>query len=79
MVAVGIPSFLTADLVRENQVIIDVGITRVGKKKVVGDVHPDVREVVGWISTVPGGVGLLTVSMLLHNTLKAAELLGRSR
>ena len=78
VVAVGIPNFLTADMVRENQVVIDVGITRMGKK-VVGDVHPDVREVVGWISTVPGGVGLLTVSMLLHNTLKAAELLDRSR
>ena len=56
--------------------VIDVGINRIAEKKLVGDVDFEgVKEVAGAITPVPGGVGLLTISMLLHNTLKAAEIL----
>jgi methylenetetrahydrofolate dehydrogenase (NADP+)/methenyltetrahydrofolate cyclohydrolase len=70
VVAVGIPEFLKAEMVRPGTVVIDVGITRIGKK-VVGDVHKDVSQVAGAISPVPGGVGPCTVAMLLYNTLQA--------
>jgi len=70
VVAVGIPEFLKVEMVRPGTVVIDVGITRVGKK-VVGDVHKDVSQVAGAISPVPGGVGPCTVAMLLYNTLQA--------
>lgn len=73
VVAVGIPNFLTADMVKENQVIIDVGINRV-EGKVVGDAHPEIMDRVAAITPVPGGVGPLTVAMLLYNTLEAARL-----
>jgi len=70
VVAVGIPEFLTCDMVKEDHVVVDVGITRVGKK-VVGDVHPEVYDKIAWVSKVPGGVGPLVVSFLLKNTLRA--------
>lgn len=70
VVAVGTPEFLKAEMVRPGTVVIDVGITRIGKK-VVGDVHKDVAQVAGAISPVPGGVGPCTVAMLLFNTLEA--------
>lgn len=73
VVAVGIPNFLTADMVKENQIIIDVGINRV-EGKVVGDAHPEIIDKVGSITPVPGGVGPLTVAMLLYNTVEAARL-----
>lgn len=73
VVAVGIPEFLTADMTKEHQIIIDVGITRVGKR-VVGDVHPQVNGKVAALSPVPGGIGPLTVAFLLHNTVEAAKL-----
>jgi len=73
VVAVGIPNFLTPDMVKEHQVIIDVGITRQGKK-IVGDADPSIKEKVFAISPVPGGVGPMTVAMLLHNTVQAAIL-----
>jgi methylenetetrahydrofolate dehydrogenase (NADP+)/methenyltetrahydrofolate cyclohydrolase len=77
--AVGRPCLVTADMVKPGAAVIDVGINRVtgpdGGGKLVGDVDFDaVREVAGWISPVPGGVGPLTVAMLLANTLLAAEL-----
>jgi len=77
--AVGRPRLVTADMVKPGAAVIDVGINRivgpVGTGKLVGDVDFDaVREVAGWISPVPGGVGPLTVAMLLANTLLAAEL-----
>ena len=77
--AVGRPRLVTADMVKPGSAVIDVGINRVvgpdGTGKLVGDVDFDaVREVAGWISPVPGGVGPLTVAMLLANTLLAAEL-----
>lgn len=80
--AVGQPGLITADMVKPGAAVVDVGINRVpadGGSRLVGDVEFDaVREVAGWITPVPGGVGPLTVTMLLANTLLAAELrLGR--
>jgi len=75
VVAVGKPGFLTTDMVLPRQVVVDVGTTRIGKK-LLGDVDPKVYDLVKWVTPVPGGVGPLTVAMLLRNTLKAAE--GRS-
>ena len=77
--AVGRPRLITADMVKPGAAVIDVGINRIagpeGSGKLVGDVDFDaVREVAGSISPVPGGVGPLTVAMLLANTLLAAEL-----
>jgi 5,10-methylene-tetrahydrofolate dehydrogenase/methenyl tetrahydrofolate cyclohydrolase len=65
--------------VKEAAVVIDVGINRVtgpdGVKKTVGDVcFDEVREKAGWITPVPGGVGPMTVAMLLKNTVRSAEL-----
>lgn len=71
VVAVGKPNFLTVDMVKDGVGVVDVGISRVGNK-VVGDVHPGVYEVASWATPVPGGVGPLTVAMLLQNTLEAA-------
>lgn len=72
VVAVGIPGFLTADMVKPNAVVIDVGISRVDGK-IVGDVDfESVKEVAGAISPVPGGVGPMTVTMLLKNTCDLA-------
>ena len=71
--AVGKAKFITADMVKPGAVVIDVGINRVDGK-VVGDVDFEaVREVAGWITPVPGGVGRMTITMLLSNTLEAAE------
>lgn len=71
--AVGKPRMITADMVKPGAVVIDVGISRVDGK-VVGDVDFDaVKEVAGWITPVPGGVGRMTIAMLLENTLEAAE------
>jgi methylenetetrahydrofolate dehydrogenase (NADP+)/methenyltetrahydrofolate cyclohydrolase len=78
--AVGRPGLVTVDMVKPGAAVIDVGINRVtdpltGKDRLVGDVDFEaVRAVAGWISPVPGGVGPLTVAMLLANTLLAAEL-----
>ena len=78
IVAVGKPGFITADMVRSEQVIVDVGINRIekdGKSKVVGDVDfESVSKIVRAISPVPGGCGPLTVSSLLDNCLKAAKI-----
>ena len=71
--AVGRAGFVTADMVKEGAVVIDVGINRVDGK-VRGDVDFDaVREKAGWITPVPGGVGKMTIAMLLLNTVEAAE------
>ena len=72
--AVGRPRFITADMVKPGVVVVDVGINRT-ESGLVGDVDFDaVREVASKITPVPGGVGPLTVSMLLYNTLTAARL-----
>ena len=71
--AVGKAGFVTADMVKPGAVVIDVGINRVDGK-VKGDVDFDaVEEVAGWITPVPGGVGKMTITMLLANTVEAAE------
>ena len=72
--AVGRPKLITAMMVKPGAAVIDVGINRVDGR-LVGDVdYGPVSEVAGWISPVPGGVGPMTVAMLLANTLLAAEL-----
>lgn len=71
--AVGKPGFITADMVKPGAIVIDVGINRVDGQ-VVGDVDFEhVKDVAGWITPVPGGVGRMTITMLLQNTLEAAE------
>ena len=73
VVAVGRPEFLKKDMVKEGAIVIDVGINRVDGK-LIGDVDFDaVSEVAGYITPVPGGVGPMTISMLLYNTLMAAK------
>ena len=73
VVAVGKAGMVTADMVKPGAVVIDVGINRVDGK-VRGDVDFDsVSEVAGWITPVPGGVGRMTIAMLLSNTADAAE------
>ena len=70
--AVGKAHFVTADMVKEGAAVIDVGVNRVDGK-VTGDVDFEaVAPIAGWISPVPGGVGRMTVSMLMENTLEAA-------
>ncbi len=71
--AIGRAKFVTADMVKPGAVVVDVGINRT-ETGLVGDVDFEaVREVAGWITPVPGGVGPLTIAMLLRNTLTAAE------
>ena len=75
--AVGRANFVTADMVKPGAAVIDVGINRVDGK-IVGDVDFDaVAEVAGYITPVPGGVGQMTIAMLLANTLDAAAKRGR--
>ena len=71
--AVGIPEFVKADMVKPGAVVIDVGINRVNDK-LVGDVEfSPIAEIVSAITPVPGGVGPMTIAMLLQNTLEAAR------
>lgn len=70
VVAVGKPNFITPNMVNKNSVVVDVGINRVDGK-IVGDVRRDVYDIVAAYSPVPGGVGPMTVTMLLHNTMQA--------
>jgi len=73
VVAIGKPRFLTADMVKEGAVVIDVGINRLPEGGLVGDVDFDgVKERASLITPVPGGVGPMTIAMLLKNTLSAA-------
>ena len=72
--AVGKRNVLTADMVKPGAVVIDVGMNRNDEGKLCGDVDFDgVRQVAGWITPVPGGVGPMTITMLLVNTIEAAE------
>jgi methylenetetrahydrofolate dehydrogenase (NADP+)/methenyltetrahydrofolate cyclohydrolase len=72
VVAMGRPHFVKPDMVRPGAVVVDVGVTPV-EGKLKGDVDPAVAEVAGWITPVPGGVGLMTRAMLMANTLAAEE------
>ncbi len=72
--AIGKPNFVKKDMVKTGATVIDVGINRIAPKKLVGDVDFEaVSEVAGAITPVPGGVGLLTVAMLMQNVVQAAE------
>ncbi|XP_027011008.1 bifunctional methylenetetrahydrofolate dehydrogenase/cyclohydrolase, mitochondrial [Tachysurus fulvidraco] len=77
--AAGIPNLITADMIKEGAAVIDVGINRIqdpvtGKDRLVGDVDFEgVRKKAGYITPVPGGVGPMTVAMLMKNTIKAAK------
>lgn len=72
-VGVGKPNLITADMVKDGAVVVDIGINRVGDK-LVGDVDFDeVSKKCSYITPVPGGVGPMTIAMLLSNTLKAAK------
>jgi methylenetetrahydrofolate dehydrogenase (NADP+) / methenyltetrahydrofolate cyclohydrolase len=75
VVAIGQAQFLKRDMVRAGAVVVDVGINRTAEGKLVGDVDFDgVKEVAAAITPVPGGIGPMTITMLLHNTLEAAIL-----
>ncbi|WP_129338299.1 bifunctional methylenetetrahydrofolate dehydrogenase/methenyltetrahydrofolate cyclohydrolase [Cellulomonas endophytica] len=76
--AAGVPGIVTADMVKPGAVVVDVGVSRAtdpatGRSRVVGDVDPGVREVAGWVSPNPGGVGPMTRAMLLRNVVETAE------
>jgi len=80
IVAAGQPGYITVDMVKEGAVVIDVGVNRIGKTPagkdiLVGDVDFDrIKEKAGFITPVPGGVGPMTITMLMTNTVKAAKL-----
>ena len=75
----GRPEMVTSEWIKEGAVVVDVGINRVDDStrergwRLAGDVHPDVAEKASWLSPVPGGVGPMTIAMLLANTVKAAN------
>ncbi len=74
VVAVGRANFITGDMIKEGAIVVDVGINRMDDGKLVGDVHFESAEkVASYITPVPGGVGPMTITMLLQNTLTAAK------
>ena len=78
--AVGRASTVTADMVKPGAAVVDVGMNRDAAGKLVGDVDfAAVRDVAGWISPVPGGVGPMTITMLLDNTVLSAERSAKAR
>ena len=75
VVAVGKAGFVTGDMIKPGAVVIDVGMNRNSEGKLCGDVDfASAEPVASWITPVPGGVGPMTVTMLLKNTVKAAKL-----
>ncbi|MCP3822434.1 bifunctional methylenetetrahydrofolate dehydrogenase/methenyltetrahydrofolate cyclohydrolase [Streptomyces sp. A3M-1-3] len=70
--AAGSPGLITREMVRPGAAVLDVGITRT-EEGLLGDVHPDVADVAGWLAPMPGGVGPMTRAMLLANVVEAAE------
>ena len=72
--AIGKANYVTADMVKENAIIIDVGINRLDNGKITGDVDfENVKEKVSYITPVPGGVGPMTIAMLMNNIIKATK------
>ena len=72
--AIGKANFVTADMVKENAVVIDVGINRLDNGKITGDVDfESVKEKASYITPVPGGVGPMTIAMLMNNVIKATR------
>ena len=80
VVAIGKPKMITADYVKEGAVVIDVGIHRMEDKKLCGDVDfASVEPVASAITPVPGGVGPMTIAMLMHNCLESVRLSGKAK
>ena len=78
VVATGKPRMVTGAMIKPGAVVIDVGINRLPDGKLCGDVDFDsAKETAGWITPVPGGVGPMTITMLLSNTVRAAEFAAR--
>ena len=76
VMAIGKANFLTADMIKQNAVVIDVGINRLDTGKLVGDVNfPEVSQKASYITPVPGGVGPMTIAMLIHNVVVASKYL----
>ena len=79
--AAGVPSIITADMVKPGAAVLDVGVSRVaradGGSAIAGDVDPEVASIAGWVSPNPGGVGPMTRAMLLSNVVDRAEELAR--
>jgi len=74
VVAIGKAKFVTAEMVRDGALVVDVGVNRLGDGTFVGDVDfGPVSQKAGWISPVPGGVGPMTIAMLLDNTVESAK------
>jgi methylenetetrahydrofolate dehydrogenase (NADP+)/methenyltetrahydrofolate cyclohydrolase len=74
VVATGKPKLITGDMIKPGAAVIDVGINRMADGKLCGDVDfESAQEVAGWITPVPGGVGPMTITMLVANTVQAAE------
>jgi len=74
VVATGKPKMITGDMIKPGAAVIDVGINRLPNGKLCGDVDFDsAKEIAGWITPVPGGVGPMTITMLVANTVQAAE------
>ncbi|MFC0680832.1 bifunctional methylenetetrahydrofolate dehydrogenase/methenyltetrahydrofolate cyclohydrolase [Lysobacter korlensis] len=76
--AAGVPGIVSAGAVKPGAIVLDVGVSRVtdpetGKKRIAGDVAPDVADVAGWLSPNPGGVGPMTRALLLANVVDSAE------
>ena len=71
--AIGRPHTVKADWIKPSAFVADVGISRTGDGAIAGDVDPGVSEVAGWLTPVPGGVGPMTIAMLMGNTVRAAE------
>ncbi len=71
--AIGRPHTVKADWIKPGAFVADVGISRTGDGVIAGDVDPGVSEVAGWLTPVPGGVGPMTIAMLMANTVSAAE------
>ena len=71
--AIGKPHTVKADWIKPGAFVVDVGISRTGDGGLAGDVDPGVEEVAGWLTPVPGGVGPMTIAMLMANTVSAAE------
>ena len=73
--AVGVAKMITGDMLKEGAIVIDVGMHRLPDAKLCGDVDFDsAKEVASYITPVPGGVGPMTIAMLMENTLTAAKL-----
>jgi methylenetetrahydrofolate dehydrogenase (NADP+)/methenyltetrahydrofolate cyclohydrolase len=74
VVATGKPRLIDGDMIKPGAIVIDVGVNRTAEGKLVGDVDfESARKVAGWITPVPGGVGPMTIAMLLSNTVRSAE------